>query len=152
MFIINSLVIGLSNEKEIYDDYMTLSIINLLSFQSTTWQACGISSLVDCLSKSNHSTNDRCGNHCNQNHNEEWQRHESRTTWCQFSINKFITQWLLGGTSYIMEHLFYYTIWSELVVNWVNCDCALITLSEWRAILNNYYVLKAFLVFLFSWP
>ena len=25
---------------------------------------------------------------------------------------------------------------------WVNCDYALITLSEWRAILNNYYVLE----------
>ena len=43
--------------------------------------------LSNCLSKSNHSTNDWYGNHCNQNHNEEWQRHESQTTWCQFSIN-----------------------------------------------------------------
>ena len=34
---------------------------------------------------SNHSTNDRFGNHCNQNHIEEWQRHESRITWNQFS-------------------------------------------------------------------
>ena len=66
---------------------MTLSIINLLSFQSTPRQTCGISSLVDCLSESNHPTNDWCGNYCNQNHNGEWKRYESRTTWCQFSIN-----------------------------------------------------------------
>ena len=73
---------------------MTLSIINLLSFQSTPRQTCGISSLVDCLSESNHPTNDWYGNHCNQNYNEEWKRHESRTTRRQFSINniKFIKQ------------------------------------------------------------
>ena len=131
VFIIKFLVIGLSNEKNICINYITLSIINLLSFQSTTWQTCGISSLVDCLSESNPSTNDWCGNCCYQNHTKEWQRHESRTTWCKFSIN----------SHYLM------TPWRDKLYHW--SDYALITLGEWEALLNNYYVLKFFFLYFF---